>query len=103
MSATDKALPWQSTGGIEAYWDGEAGAPEGDKWVHGDVFWIDPRDEYPDADMTVLVAIVESDTPVWLGFTDGSEWFDACTGEQFAGRVTHWAELPASPKPEAAG
>ena len=68
--------------------------------VETSVRWIERGDAYPDADMTVLLAIEDDDTPVWLGFTDGSEWFDACTGERIAGRVTHWAELPMSPNPE---
>jgi hypothetical protein len=67
------------------------------------VRWIEPSTEYPDADMTVLVAIEDDDGPdVWMGFTDGSVWFDACTGENFAGRVTHWAELPMNPTHERA-
>jgi hypothetical protein len=66
------------------------------------VFWVARADELPDADMTVLVAIDDADTPVWLGWTDGSEWFDATTGAPFVGRVTHWADLPMSPNPERA-
>jgi hypothetical protein len=66
------------------------------------VFWVEPSDEYPDADLTVLVAIEGADAPVWIGFTDGSAWFDAATGGEIVGRVTHWAEFPMSPNPEKA-
>jgi uncharacterized protein DUF551 len=69
--------------------------------ITASVRWISVRDEWPDAELTVLVAREGNDIgePVWLGYTDGETWFDACTGAEFAGRVTHWAELPMGPNP----
>jgi hypothetical protein len=70
--------------------------------ITGTVSWHAARDEFPDAEQTVLVSMAgdgpDSD-PVWIGFTDGKTWFDACTGAEFVGRVTHWAELPMQVQP----
>ena len=65
------------------------------------VRWISVLDEYPSPDATVLVAL-DSDADgerTWLGYSNGKEWFDACTGGNFVARVTHWAERPTGPNP----
>ncbi len=63
------------------------------------ITWIPVIDAFPDADMTVLVSIHGGDEPTWLAFTDGKRWFDACTGGELMGSVTHWAELPMAVEP----
>jgi hypothetical protein len=64
--------------------------------------WISVLEQYPHVEETVLVSRDGNDIgdPVWLGYTDGKRWLDACTGSEFGGRVTHWAELPMSPNPQ---
>ena len=56
--------------------------------------WVPINERLPDSDTTVLVAVVDADEPVWLGYLDGSEW---CEISGAPIRVTHWAELPAPP------
>lgn len=67
--------------------------------VRASIYWIPVIDAFPDAESTVLVSIHGGDEPTWLGFTDGKEWFDACTGGELYGYVTHWAELPPAVEP----
>jgi hypothetical protein len=64
-----------------------------------EIRWIPVSDEYPDADATVLVSIDGGSEPVWLGWSDGKRWYDACDGDEFDGRVTHWAKLPLGVNP----
>ena len=62
------------------------------------ITWVPVTDEFPDADMTVLASISGGDEPVWPVFTDGKDWYDACSGGLIEGTVTHWAEFPAGVK-----
>lgn len=60
------------------------------------VRWIDRLTQYPDADETVLGFRPDTEEPVWPVFTDGSDWFDACTAMPISG-VTHWCRFPMGP------
>lgn len=53
--------------------------------------WIDVLHALPDSDTTVLVNVVDSSEPVWLGFHDGKCWRNV---EGFTITVTGWAEMP---------
>lgn len=66
------------------------------------ITWRSVADEYPESGDTVLVCF---DSPItvepdgreemtWVGWCDGKVWRDACSGDEFAARVTHWAERP---------
>ena len=79
-------LPGRSSAGVEVF---EVVPP-----AVSQVIWINEDVVKPDAEMTVLVELVDDSEPVWLGFWSGETWLDACTGGPFAGRVVAWAELP---------
>lgn len=49
------------------------------------------EDDFPDADMTVIVRIRGAAEPVWLGVWDGEEWRDV---EGLTIDVVRWADLP---------
>lgn len=55
--------------------------------------WISVKTAFPDADTTVLMCDFGGSEPVWLGYTDGSDWWDVA-GERVA-MPTHWASVPA--------
>jgi len=57
--------------------------------------WKDVTRGLPDADETVLVALIDNSEPVWLGYHNGSAW---CDVEGRIVRVSHWAPLPEAPK-----
>jgi hypothetical protein len=62
------------------------------------VVWKDAKEELPDEDLTVLMAL--SDGEVWTGFLDAGEWrfVSADPVDQGDGTcVTHWADLPPHP------
>lgn len=77
-------------------------APSG--YITVSLTWISVLDEFPDADQTVLVSLrdapgSEDSDPTWIGFTDGKDWYDAATGSEFVGSVSHWAVLPMQVQP----
>lgn len=59
------------------------------------ITWRSVDDSLPDAERTVLVALLDSDEPVWLGYHDGDQWRDA---EGFPVEVSAWAPLPKGPQ-----
>ena len=60
--------------------------------------WHDVTDQVPDADTTVLIFAPACSEPVWIGWFDGTEWYDT-SGCELAGPVLRWAHLPAGGKP----
>jgi hypothetical protein len=56
--------------------------------------WIPVEVRLPDDDLTVVVAITNSDEPVWLGFHDGSGWYSV---DAMPIKVTHWMPMPEGP------
>ena len=58
------------------------------------VYWLDVNVVLPDDGILVLVALVNSNEPVWLGYFDGERWCD-CDGMPV--EVSHWMPLPQSP------
>lgn len=54
--------------------------------------WLEPSEQLPDADETVLLHMPEADEPVWPGYLDGDVWRLSCGGE--APRVARWAAMP---------
>lgn len=56
--------------------------------------WIPVDERLPDDDITVLVAISNSDEPVWLGWHDDAGW---CSVDAMPIRVTHWQPIPKPP------
>jgi Protein of unknown function (DUF551) len=62
------------------------------------VTWLPAAERLPDDETTVLITLVGGSEPTWLGFLLDGEWRDACTGDTFAGVVTHWAEMPLGPQ-----
>ena len=61
------------------------------------IYWLDASKEKPDAGMTVLVQLLDSNDPVWVGFWDDedNQWKDINNvGLQ---GVTRWAEMPKGP------
>lgn len=62
---------------------------------HEVITWVSCTDEMPDADMAVLVRTPDSDERVWIGWFDGEKWKMEAG---FAGRVTHWADIPNGPE-----
>lgn len=54
--------------------------------------WHTVAERMPDDDETVLIEIEEPEgEPVWLGWCEGGEWFDA-SGAPI--RVIKWARMP---------
>jgi hypothetical protein len=49
------------------------------------------NDDFPDADLTVLVRLRGNEEPVWLGYWDDEEWRDI---DGQAVDVVRWAQLP---------
>ena len=64
---------------------------------HEVITWISCADDHlPDADTSVLIRMLDSDERVWIGYWNGYDWI---TAEGFvAGRVSHWADIPAGPE-----
>lgn len=60
-----------------------------------EVKWIAAAAEFPDDDLTVLVAL--EDGEVWTGFRDAGRW-RFVSADLIHARVTHWAEFPAPPQ-----
>jgi hypothetical protein len=56
--------------------------------------WIPVADRLPDDELTVLIALKDSDEPVWLGYHDADGWFSADAMPQI---VTHWQPIPEPP------
>jgi hypothetical protein len=55
--------------------------------------WHRASDTLPDADMTVLMWVVDDDGADWFsGWWSGEAWHDAAHGGIVMGAVTHWAE-----------
>lgn len=55
--------------------------------------WHDVTQQLPDADITVLICIPYSDEPVWLGWFDGTDWYEVGGGA--ITDVVRWAHMPA--------
>jgi hypothetical protein len=58
--------------------------------------WISVKDRLPDDDLTVMIAMAESDEPWWLGYHSHDEWFSV-DATQPASPVTHWKPMEAGP------
>lgn len=56
--------------------------------------WISVKDRLPDDEITVLIATVNSDEPVWMGWHDDSGWYSVDAGPI---KVSHWMPLPIPP------
>ena len=65
------------------------------KGIPGLMVWHDARQELPDDEITVMVALANGE--VWLGFHTEEDWRQV-SADEFDQRVTHWADLPAAPK-----
>jgi hypothetical protein len=61
------------------------------------VTWIPAADRLPDDELTVLIALKDSDEPVWLGYHDADGWYSA-DGMPQKENVTHWAPMPEAPR-----
>lgn len=64
--------------------------------------WHLCADTLPDADITVLMWLIDPDDSAdnWFsGWWDGATWHDASHGGEVYGTVTHWAE-PSGPNVE---
>ena len=64
---------------------------------HEVITWIACADELPDDSTTVLIRMLDSDERVWLGYLYGDGGWMTVEGFK-AGRVSHWAEMPAGPE-----
>lgn len=59
------------------------------------ITWRDAQQDPPDDDSTVMVSISGGTEPVWLGWRQDGEWFDATTGWKLdGGQVVSWAVPP---------
>lgn len=56
--------------------------------------WIDVKVAMPDDELTVMVAVVGANEPVWLGYHDGDGWREI-SGAPI--EVTHWMPIPEPP------
>ena len=65
------------------------------KGIPGLMVWHDARQELPDDELTVMVALANGE--VWLGFHTEEDWRQV-SAETFDQRVTYWADLPTAPK-----
>lgn len=59
--------------------------------------WISVKAALPDDDITVLVATIGCDEPVWLGWyeSESNSW---CAVDATPIKVSHWMPLPEEPK-----
>lgn len=57
--------------------------------------WIPVTDRLPDDDLMVMIALEDSDEPVWIGYHEGDGWYAANADPV---HVTHWAPIPEGPK-----
>ena len=53
--------------------------------------WIDADHALPDSDTTVVINVLDSAEPVWLGFYDGECWRNV---EGFPVTVAAWSDMP---------
>ncbi len=60
--------------------------------------WVPVAERLPDDEITVMVATVHSDEPVWMGWHDESGWYSV---EATPINVSHWMPLPTPPKESA--
>lgn len=61
--------------------------------------WTPVAERLPDDDITVLIAVKDSDEPVWVGYHDGEDgWCSASDAIPIDGMVTHWMPLPEAPR-----
>lgn len=63
------------------------------------ITWRDAAQDPPDDDTTVLVSIIGSSEPVWLGWLGAGVWREfahgsAGTGRAITGTVVSWADVP---------
>lgn len=65
------------------------------------ITWVSADHHLPDVDETVLVTLLGDDEPVWAGFFDGTDWFDATTGCAFLDDVIAWSAMPRGFSPAA--
>ena len=57
--------------------------------------WIDPQQQLPDDETTVLIRLIGDSGPVWIGYHDGEAWRYADAQTVTNGRkVTGWMHLP---------
>jgi hypothetical protein len=58
--------------------------------------WIPVSERLPDDDLTVMIAMAESDEPWWLGYHSHGGWH-CVDATQPASAVTHWKPMEAGP------
>lgn len=59
--------------------------------------WIPVYERLPDDEITVLIALQDSEEPVWIGYHDGDGWHYA-SGEPAGDNVTHWQHMIEGPQ-----
>lgn len=59
--------------------------------------WTAVEERLPDDDITVMVALKDSDEPVWFGYHDEAGWHSATDGAPITSMVTHWKPTPEGP------
>lgn len=64
-----------------------------------ELFWIDCNDHMPDDEITVLVCTNEDD--VLMAWHEDGLWRDYSDFGSTLYNVTHWMDLPETPKPTA--
>ena len=60
------------------------------------ITWVDPDDDMPDDEMTVMVFAPDAATEAWPGYVLDGQWFWQ-NGIRVAGKVEAWAEMLAGP------
>jgi hypothetical protein len=58
------------------------------------ITWRDAAQDPPSDDTTVLVSIMGSSEPVWLGWLDAGVWREVTDGAAITGAVVSWADVP---------
>lgn len=61
--------------------------------------WHEVAQRLPDAETSVLYFAPDSSEPVWIGWFDGTDWYDV--GGCIVEDVVRWAHLPAGGMPDA--
>lgn len=63
--------------------------------THAEVItWRRADTDQPNDDTTVMVSVMGSSEPVWLGWLDDGVWRDVSDGGAIGGTVVSWADVP---------
>jgi hypothetical protein len=60
--------------------------------------WTKCSSSLPDADVTVLTYVADSNEPIWPGYHNGDQWMDTQGYPMDRDSVTHWMEFPEPPE-----